>query len=203
MQNSSPKKVSLISEAMVPTVYGEFLLSIYRDDVSDDESVLISHYLDTSEAPFVRVHSECFTGEVLGSLKCDCREQLSLSLQEIQRRGSGAVVYLRQEGRGIGLANKIRAYALQNKGADTIEANRKLGFETDLRTFDIAALILKDRNISEVTLNTNNPHKVESLKSLGIKVKDRVPSFSTVNEHNKDYLETKMKHLGHLLGPLF
>ena len=187
----------------MPTVYGEFLVSIYRDNQSDDETVLVSLNLENSESPFVRVHSECITGEVFGSLKCDCRDQLSLSLQEIQKRGAGAVVYLRQEGRGIGLGNKIKAYALQNKGADTIEANHKLGFDTDLRTFDKAALILKDRKLNSIVLNTNNPEKVDSLSEFGIEVVDRVPSLSAVNEHNKDYLETKMKRLGHHLKSLF
>ena len=203
MQSSSSLKVSLYSEAMIPTIHGEFLLSVYRDNQSADETVLISHNLDKAEVPFVRVHSECFTGEVLGSLKCDCRDQLSLSLNEIQRRGAGAVIYLRQEGRGIGLGNKIKAYDLQNKGADTIEANHMLGFQTDLRTFDLAAMILKDRKINKIVLNTNNPEKVDSLKKFGIEIKERVPSLSPVNKHNKEYLETKMKLLGHHLDPLF
>lgn len=203
MQSSSPLEITLYSETTMPTVYGEFLVSIYRDNQSDDETVLVSLNLENSESPFVRVHSECITGEVFGSLKCDCRDQLSLSLQEIQKRGAGAVVYLRQEGRGIGLGNKIKAYALQNKGADTIEANHKLGFDTDLRTFDKAALILKDRKLNSIVLNTNNPEKVDSLSEFGIEVVDRVPSLSAVNEHNKDYLETKMKRLGHHLKSLF
>ena len=203
MQSPSPLEVSLFSEAKVPTIYGEFLLSVYKDNQSGDETVLISHNLGESENPFVRVHSECFTGEVLGSLKCDCRDQLALSLREIQKRGSGAVIYLRQEGRGIGLGNKIKAYDLQNKGADTIKANHMLGFKTDLRSFDLAALILKDRKISSIVLNTNNPDKVDSLTKFGISVVERVPSLSQVNEHNKDYLETKMKVIGHHLDPLF
>ncbi|SMF20965.1 GTP cyclohydrolase II [Pseudobacteriovorax antillogorgiicola] len=203
MQSPSPLEVSLFSEALVPTVYGEFLVSVYKDNQSEDETVLISHNLSDAVAPFIRVHSECFTGEVLGSLKCDCRDQLALSLKEIQKRGSGAVIYLRQEGRGIGLGNKIKAYDLQNKGADTIEANHMLGFGTDLRTFDRAALILKDRSIDKIVLNTNNPEKLESLKNFGIEITERVPSLSAVNEHNKDYLETKMKLLGHHLDPLF
>ena len=203
MQSPSPIEVTLFSEATVPTVHGEFLVSIYKDNQSGDETVLVSLNLKDAETPFVRVHSECLTGEVLGSLKCDCRDQLSLSLNEIQKRGAGAVIYLRQEGRGIGLGNKIKAYALQNEGADTVEANHKLGFATDLRSFDLAALILKDRGVESIVLNTNNPDKVDSLEKFGIKVKERVPSISSVNEHNKDYLETKMKRLGHHLDPLF
>ena len=144
-----------------------------------------------------------FTGEVLSSLKCDCKAQLALALDLIQKRGSGAVVYLRQEGRGIGLGNKIKAYALQNKGHDTIEANHILGFETDLRDFEEAAVILKDRNISKLILNTNNPDKISSLKDFGIEVESVEPSFTEVNEHNEKYLETKMNELGHLLKKLF
>lgn len=203
MESLSPQSVSLFSEAVIPTRYGEFLLSIYRDDVSTNETILVSHGLESQKVPFVRIHSECFTGEVLGSLKCDCRDQLDLSLREIQKRGAGAVIYLRQEGRGIGLGNKIKAYALQNQGANTIEANHKLGFATDLRTFDVAALILRDRNIKEIALNTNNPDKVKSLENFGIVVTERVPSLTAVNPHNKEYLETKKNLLGHHLGPLF
>lgn len=201
--NSSSLKVSLFSEAVVPTIHGEYLVSIYRDTQSQDETVLISYNLDQGEMPFVRIHSECFTGEVLGSLKCDCRDQLSLALQEIQKRGSGAVIYLRQEGRGIGLGNKIKAYALQSQGADTIQANHLLGFDTDLRTFDLAALILQDRKINKIVLNTNNPEKLSALETFGIEVAERVPSLSPLNKHNKEYLETKMKLLGHFLDPLF
>lgn len=195
--------VTLYSEAMIPTAYGPFLVSVYRDDRSTDESILISHHLEAGKVPFIRIHSECFTGEVLGSLKCDCRDQLTLAMKEIQRRGSGAVIYLRQEGRGIGLGNKIKAYHLQNQGADTIEANHLLGFATDLRSFEIAGLILKHRGISEVILNTNNPEKIASLKEAGIRVLSRVPSLTPVNEHNKGYLRTKMDQLGHTLEELF
>ncbi|MCX6129481.1 MAG: GTP cyclohydrolase II RibA, partial [Proteobacteria bacterium] len=153
--------------------------------------------------PFVRIHSECFTGEVLGSLKCDCSDQLNLALAEIQRRGAGAVIYLRQEGRGIGLGNKIRAYELQNQGADTIEANHQLGFDTDLRSFEAAALILKQRGIQEVILNTNNPDKLNALITHGIKILERVPSLANVNKFNEDYLKTKMDKMGHQLKSLF
>lgn len=192
-------KVTLYSEATLPTVYGDFLVSVYTDSKSADESILISRNLDQSDMPFVRVHSECFTGEVLGSLKCDCRDQLASALNEIDRRGSGAVIYLRQEGRGIGLGNKIKAYQLQNKGADTIQANHLLGFDTDLRTFEVAAMILKARGISKIVLNTNNPEKISALVAAGIDVCERVPSISPVNKHNEGYLRTKMNELGHRL----
>jgi GTP cyclohydrolase II len=196
-------KVTLFSEAQIPTVFGTFLVSIYRDDKTAAESILISHNLEPDTTPFVRIHSECFTGEVLGSLKCDCRDQLQLALKEIQRRGSGAVIYLRQEGRGIGLGNKIKAYALQNQGADTIQANHLLGFETDLRTFEIAGLILRDRGVKQVVLNTNNPEKITSLTEAGVAVTKRIPSLASVNAHNEGYLRTKMEDLGHALESLF
>ena len=196
-------KVSLYSEAAVPTVHGDFLISVYHDDASDDESVLISLNLANSTEPFVRIHSECFTGEVLGSLKCDCRDQLEMALAEIQKRGSGAVIYLRQEGRGIGLGNKIKAYALQNKGIDTIKANHLIGFDTDLRSFEVAAKILQDRGVAQIILNTNNPEKISAISQAGIKVVERLPSLSSVNEHNEGYLKTKMLELGHRLESLF
>ena len=203
MTDANSLKVELYAEAEIPTEFGNFLVSVYQNNQNDDETLLVSLNLDSDETPFVRIHSECFTGEVLSSLKCDCKAQLALALDLIQKRGSGAVVYLRQEGRGIGLGNKIKAYALQNKGHDTIEANHILGFETDLRDFEEAAVILKDRNISKLILNTNNPDKISSLKDFGIEVVSVEPSITEVNEHNEKYLETKMNELGHLLKKLF
>lgn len=203
MTDANSLKVELYAEAEIPTEFGNFLVSVYHNNKNDDETLLVSLNLDSDETPFVRIHSECFTGEVLSSLKCDCKAQLALALDLIQKRGSGAVVYLRQEGRGIGLGNKIKAYALQNKGHDTIEANHILGFETDLRDFEEAAVILKDRNISKLILNTNNPDKISSLKDFGIEVVSVEPSITEVNEHNEKYLETKMNELGHLLKKLF
>ncbi len=196
-------KLTQYAEASLPTVFGEFLLTVYRDQKEEESAILISYNLKPESCPFVRVHSECFTGEVLGSMKCDCRDQLNLALAEIQRRGSGAIIYLRQEGRGIGLGNKIRAYHLQNQGADTIEANHRLGFKTDLRSFEAAALILQMKGIKEVVLNTNNPDKISALTDLGIVIKERVPSLTTVNPFNEEYLRTKMQKLGHELNGLF
>lgn len=199
-----PLSLKLYAEARLPTVFGEFVLSVYRDQDDHEGAILISKNLEAAtEAPFVRVHSECFTGEVLGSLKCDCRDQLNLALMEIQKRGTGAVVYLRQEGRGIGLGNKIRAYHLQNQGANTIEANHQLGFATDLRSFAAAALILQDKKLKRIALNTNNPDKIRELTELGIEVSERVPSLTALNPHNTDYLRAKMMHLGHHLQGLF
>lgn len=196
-------KAELYAEALLPTMFGEFLISVYRDQNGDENAILISKGLFAGAEPFVRVHSECFTGEVLGSMKCDCRDQLSLALIEIERLGSGAVIYLRQEGRGIGLGNKIKAYHLQNMGANTIEANHALGFATDLRTFESAAMILKSRGISAVKLNTNNPDKIEGLEKGGVRIAERVPSLAELNEHNEGYLKTKMLMLGHHLDILF
>ncbi len=195
--------LDLYAETTLPTMFGEFLVSVYRDQNGDEGAILISKGLHVSAVPFVRVHSECFTGEVLGAMKCDCRDQLSLALVEIERLGLGAVIYLRQEGRGIGLGNKIKAYHLQSLGANTVEANHQLGFETDLRSFDAAALILKHRGIKSIRINTNNPDKIKELESHGIKIAERVPSLTVMNEHNEDYLKTKMQMLGHHLDTLF
>lgn len=147
----------------------------------------------------VRVHSECWTGEVLRSKKCDCRAQLELAMLKITQAGRGVVVYLRQEGRGIGLGNKVRAYALQEAGADTVDANRMLGFADDARTYDVAAAILKDLGIHRAALLTNNPRKVDGLSAHGIDVTERVPVTTRPDEHNAEYLAVKARRLGHEL----
>jgi GTP cyclohydrolase II len=144
-----------------------------------------------------RVHSECWTGETLGSLKCDCRQQLDQALKAIVEAGRGVVVYLRQEGRGIGLGNKIRAYALQEQGADTVQANEQLGFAADLRSYELAAAILADLGVRSVALMTNNPEKLAGLEQAGVKVVRRVPHWFDDHEHNRDYLEVKRTKLGH------
>lgn len=196
------------AEAPLPTRYGLCRVRVYRfgakapdgepaGDRAEEALAVWRGDLTTSEAVFARIHSECMTGEVLGSLKCDCRDQLEGALEAIHERGRGVLVYLRQEGRGIGLGNKIRAYALQNLGADTIEANHKLGFPTDLREFDVAAAILKDMGISRVELYTNNPAKLAAVRAHGIEVASRVPAHGALNPHNKRYLETKHRALGH------
>lgn len=203
LKSQQDLSLDLYAEATVPTIFGDFLLSVYRDQNEREDAILISKGLISGSEPFVRVHSECFTGEVLGSLKCDCRDQLSLALAEIQKRGVGAVIYLRQEGRGIGLGNKIKAYHLQNLGANTIEANHQLGFDTDLRSFHAAALILKERGIEAIRINTNNPDKIREMEEHGITIRERVPSLAALNQHNEDYLKTKMLFLGHELQGLF
>jgi GTP cyclohydrolase II len=191
------------AESDLPTAHGMFRVVVYRFGPDDEEALAISMGRFPAAGPvFARVHSECFTGEVLGSLKCDCRDQLELALDEIRERGQGVLIYLRQEGRGIGLGNKIRAYALQATGADTVEANHKLGFPTDLREFDIAAAILHDLGVDAVELHTNNPSKVSSLRDQGIEVVRRIAAHGSVNPHNRDYLETKNRALGHDLSAL-
>jgi GTP cyclohydrolase II len=147
----------------------------------------------------VRVHSECWTGEVLHSQKCDCREQLDQALRTIAQEGRGVVVYLRQEGRGIGLGNKVRAYALQQEGVDTVEANRILGFADDARTYDVAAAILRDVGVHRVALMTNNPRKVQGLADAGIEVVERVAIKAEPNMHNAEYLAVKARKMGHAL----
>jgi GTP cyclohydrolase II len=190
----------------LPTLYGRFDVRVFRHEGDPDESIVISMGSDfqPEETVFVRLHSECFTGEVLGSLKCDCQGQLDLALRKIAELGRGAVVYLRQEGRGIGLGNKIRAYAEQAKGANTIEANHILGFPSDLRDFRVAAPILTSLGIQRIALNTNNPQKIDALRQRGIEVVEVVPSLTEPNEYNQEYLRTKAEELGHfnLVGPL-
>ncbi len=194
----SESGVRLYSHCDLPTAHGVFRVDVYRAE-SEGESLLISMGdLSHGPPPFVRVHSECFTGEVLHSLKCDCREQLLMAMQIIGERRRGAIVYLRQEGRGIGLGNKILAYAEQAKGADTVEANHILGFPTDLRDFSTAAAILKEKQAMRIELNTNNPDKIESLKAHGIIIERVRASTSETNPHNVDYLKTKFQSLGHL-----
>lgn len=187
------------ASCQLPTGYGDFDVRVYRAD-GRDEALAISMGNDFSEDEnvFVRVHSECFTGEVLGSLKCDCQQQLDLALGRIAEEKRGVVVYLRQEGRGIGLGNKIRAYAEQAKGADTVEANHILGFPADMRDFSAAAEILSSLGIHRIDLNTNNPRKIDTMKESGLIVHEVVPSLTAPTGHNKSYLETKARVLGHL-----
>jgi 3,4-dihydroxy 2-butanone 4-phosphate synthase/GTP cyclohydrolase II len=192
------------AEAPLPTRHGTFTALVYRHQPGEIESIVLTMgTFPTDEPVFVRVHSECLTGEVFGSLKCDCADQLEQALEQIERRGHGVLIYLRQEGRGIGLGNKIRAYAMQAAGADTIEANHMIGFETDLRDFRIAAEILHDLSVRRVMLHTNNPDKVRALETHDIRVVARVPAHGEVNPHNRRYLETKQKALGHELTELF
>ena len=195
--------VELYAEAPLPTRHGPLRAIVFREKGTGKEHVVaVKGDLRGAEGVPVRVHSECLTGEILGSLKCDCREQLEHALDLIARSERGAVVYLRQEGRGIGLGNKIRAYALQARGADTYEANRALGFGDDLRRFDIAAQMLKQLGVKSIDLVTNNPRKIQELEAGGVQVRRRIPSISKSNPHNIGYLRTKRERKGHLLEHL-
>lgn len=186
------------AEAKLPTPFAEFQLKVYLADDGKEHLAIVLGEL-TGAAPLVRLHSECLTGDALFSLRCDCGFQLEHALQRIAAEGHGAVIYLRQEGRGIGLVNKIRAYALQDQGADTVEANTKLGFAADLRDYSVAVEILRDLAVGQVRLMTNNPKKLMALQSGGIEVSERIPIQCGRNPHNDAYLATKADKLGHLL----
>jgi len=192
--------VWIYSETTLPTMHGVFRVYVFRNDLDDKENLaIVAGDILNGEAVPVRMHSECLTSEVLGSLKCDCREQLNGALKYISEQGKGIVLYLRQEGRGIGLGNKIRAYSLQEYGFDTVEANRLLGFPDDMRNYNIAATMLKILGVKSVQLLTNNPKKIDSLKECGIPVINRIPLEIEPNQMNKFYLQTKAKKSGHLL----
>jgi GTP cyclohydrolase II len=191
------------SEADVPTEYGTFRIVVYREN--SDPSGAIEHCaivkgdVGAAQNLLIRVHSECFTGEALHSLKCDCREQLDQALRVISEEGQGAVLYLRQEGRGIGLGNKIRAYALQQQGVDTVDANLRLGFAADGRKYHVASAMLADLNVLSVRVLTNNPDKVDALRADGVLVSGRVGMDVIPNQHNRGYLDTKRQRMGHLI----
>ncbi|MEZ4286670.1 MAG: GTP cyclohydrolase II [Polyangiales bacterium] len=187
------------SSAEVPTEFGNFRVVVYQEPAEKKEHVaIIKGDIEGAEDVLLRVHSECLTGEVLHSMKCDCRDQLDLALKRIEEEGRGVVVYLRQEGRGIGLGNKIKAYAMQEEGLDTVDANLALGFGDDDREYQVAAEIIKDLGIRSVVLMTNNPRKVDGLRADGIVVSKRVDHSVQAHELNRDYLKTKTERLGHL-----
>ena len=205
----SEKLVSRAAEARLPTKYGEFKIIVYSVDFEAQEPIALvcgdlAHQNETSIPPLVRMHSSCFTGDLIASLRCDCGDQLQMALEMIAAEGRGALVYLPQEGRGIGLAEKIKAYALQDQGMDTVEANHALGFKADMRDYGVGLQILKDLGISEVRLLTNNPKKQQAfnLRGYDLKLADQVPIVPPVNEHNKHYLETKREKMGHQLPDL-
>jgi 3,4-dihydroxy 2-butanone 4-phosphate synthase / GTP cyclohydrolase II len=193
--------VKRIAEAQLPTPYGEFEVIAFENQVDHREHVaLVKGDLAGKKNVLVRMHSECLTGDVFHSMRCDCGEQLHAAMRRIDEEGRGAIVYLRQEGRGIGLGNKIRAYALQDEGQDTIQANESLGFKPDLRDYGIGAQILLDLGLSSIRLLTNNPRKVVGLDAYGLKITGREPLQVLPTEHNKRYLATKQEKLGHWLS---
>jgi 3,4-dihydroxy 2-butanone 4-phosphate synthase/GTP cyclohydrolase II len=184
----------------LPTRYGEFTLHLYRSIVDGEHHVaLVMGDLAADEPILVRVHSECLTGDVFGSLRCDCGRQIEEAMNRVGKDGRGVVLYMRQEGRGIGLANKIHAYALQEGGLDTVEANERLGFDADLRDYGVGAQILSDLGVRKIRLLTNNPKKLVGLQGYGMEVVERVPLKVAATHHSERYLRTKKEKLGHIL----
>ncbi len=188
-----------IVKTRLPTAYGDFQLYLFKDNATHKEHLaMVKGDIGTATEPVLaRIHSECLTGEVFGSLRCDCQWQLNNALEQISKRGTGILVYLRQEGRGIGLSSKLLAYNLQDQGLDTVEANVKLGFDADMREYRAGAAILDHLHVRNIDLITNNPNKAESLAALGIKISSVVPSHAQHTLENKRYLQTKATQLGH------
>lgn len=194
------KLVKKLVETHLPTKYGSFQIHLYRSETDQKEHIALTKGVITPDKPvLVRVHSECLTGDLFGSLRCDCNEQLAAALRMVEKEGTGVVLYMRQEGRGIGLYNKLKAYKLQDEGLDTVEANEKLGFRADLRDYGIGAQILRDLRVGKIRLLTNNPKKVVGLHGYGLEIVERVPLEMQVNEINEKYLKTKRDKLGHLI----
>lgn len=204
-RRKTEKLIEKVSEAVLPTEYGIYKLIVYRDKLSGISHIALvkgfeSLPIEKDKAPIlVRVHSECLTGDVFGSLRCDCGRQLKKAMQMIDKKGQGIILYMNQEGRGIGLENKIRAYNLQDKGMDTVEANEALGFEPDLRDYGIGAQILVDLGVCNIQLLTNNPRKIVGLEGYGLKVVERIALEIEPNPANYNYLKTKKEKLGHQL----
>ncbi|AJA46248.1 riboflavin biosynthesis protein RibBA [Clostridium pasteurianum DSM 525 = ATCC 6013] len=193
--------IKVVSEANMPTKYGDFKIIGYENSINGDYHIALvkGDISSDSEAPLVRIHSQCLTGDVFGSSRCDCGDQLHEAMKKIDEAGKGIILYMSQEGRGIGLLNKIKAYKLQDNGMDTVEANLALGFPDDLREYWISAQMLKSLGVKKINLMTNNPRKINSMSKYGIEIVNRVPIQSPSNSNNKFYLKTKKEKLGHLL----
>ena len=193
--------IERVAEARLPTRYGPFQAIAYKSHVDTGEHIALTMGEWTEDEPvLVRIHSECLTGDVFGSMRCDCGEQIDLALQQISQEGNGIFLYMRQEGRGIGLHNKIKAYSLQDQGLDTVEANETLGFEPDLRHYGVGAQILRDLGVRKLNLLTNNPKKVVGLSGFDLEIVDRIPVEAEVTDENRTYMKTKKARMGHILG---
>ena len=188
-----------ISKSKLPTQWGDFAICVFEDTETQKEHVALTFgEIDTTQAILCRIHSECLTGDALFSLRCDCGSQLKEAMSRISAHGSGIILYLRQEGRNIGLANKIKAYALQDKGADTVEANQALGFNADERSYGMCQDMFQYFGITDIELMTNNPKKIEAIQVLGLNLTNRLAIITGENTHNESYLATKRSKLGHI-----
>ena len=202
MQISSKFELRKVAEADFPTRFGQFRIYGFEgrlDDVVEEAVVLVRGALTGAPPPLVRIHSECLTGDVFHSLRCDCRAQLELALERIAEEDRGILIYENQEGRGIGLLNKLRAYELQDQGADTVEANERLGFKADLRSYQLPGEILRFFHLNSVRLISNNPEKVEAMERAGIRVTERIPCIAAPLDSTETYLRTKKTKMGHLI----
>jgi 3,4-dihydroxy 2-butanone 4-phosphate synthase/GTP cyclohydrolase II len=198
LKHTPRNEVTFSEIAKLPTGHGHFKVRVAMDSNGKEHVIIYKGAIENAEVLDIRVHSECLTGEVFASQRCDCDEQLGWALKHIETQGIGMVIYLRQEGRGIGLFNKIRAYALQDTGLDTVEANQELCFASDLRTYEVAAEILNVLGIKCVNLITNNPRKVDALRKHGIDIRSRIPILIKPNDHNRHYLKVKGDKLNHM-----
>ena len=190
-------RIKTLAKAKLPTPWADFSITAFEDMTNGEEHLAIT-LGNLDKDPLLRIHSQCLTGDALFSLRCDCGSQLEMALQKIAAEGNGLIIYMAQEGRGIGLGNKIKAYELQDEGLNTVEANERLGFEADERNYSICGEILSSLSVSSVRLMTNNPSKIEGLTTSGIDVVDRVSIEVSASKHNKDYLDVKADHMGHL-----